>query len=68
MSTVLAIIALWGLLVFFNWAMLKVGADFDEAQERLWKELKAKEDINHEKDINRDATLDDNSDIRKSGV
>jgi len=68
MSTILAVIALWGLLVFFNWTMIKVGADFDEAQERLWKELKAKEGTNNEKDIDCDTTLDDNSDIRKSGV
>jgi cell division protein FtsL len=40
----IAILLLWGLLLFFNWAILKVGAEFDDVNERILSELKKSEE------------------------
>ncbi len=40
---ILGIILLLGLLAFINWGMVKLGADFDDINEKIYREIKVRE-------------------------
>ncbi|APT74917.1 hypothetical protein SU69_07470 [Thermosipho melanesiensis] len=43
MSTIISILILWGLLVFFNWGLCKVASDYDRHTKLTWRLLKERD-------------------------
>ena len=54
MSTIITVLALWGLLVFFNWVLIKVGADFDDWTYKAYLKIKEQDKSNINENIKKD--------------